>query len=189
MTAFNRLAIPDVIEIVPPRHGDARGFFSEVFKRSAFEAEGIHIDWCQDNQSFSAELGTVRGLHWQAPPFAQDKLVRVLRGAIYDVAVDVRRGSPTYGQWVGIELSADKWNQLLVPVGFAHGFMTIQPDTEVMYKVSAPYSPEAEGAIRWDDPDIGIDWPDLGVEPVLSGKDKIAPAFADLVPVFDYKGA
>ncbi len=187
MTVFNRLAIPEVIEVVPPRHGDDRGFFSEVFKYSAFEAEGIHINWVQDNQSFSAEVGTVRGLHYQKATFAQDKLIRVIRGAIFDVAVDIRRGSPTYGKWVSLELSADKWNQLLVPAGFAHGFMTIRPDTEVIYKVSAPYSPESEGAIRWDDPDIGIDWPKLDVEPTLSGKDKIAPSFADHVPVFDYE--
>lgn len=188
MTTFNRLAIKEIVEVVPPKHGDARGFFSEVFKRSAFDAEGIHIDWVQDNQSFSAEVGTVRGLHFQKAPFAQHKLIRVLRGAIFDVAVDIRRASPNYGRWVGLELSADKWNQLLVPAGFAHGFMTVQPDTEVLYKVSAPYSPESEGAIRWDDPAIGISWPDVGREATLSGKDKVAPFLADHVPVFEYLG-
>ena len=185
MTQFNRLAIPEVIEIVPPRHGDARGFFSEVFKQGDLVANGIAIDWIQDNQSFSAAAGTVRGLHLQAPPFAQDKLVRVLKGAIFDVAVDIRKGSPSYGQWVGLELSAEKWNQLLVPKGFAHGFMTLTPDTEVLYKVSAPYAPQSEVAIIWNDPDIGIVWPEVG--PVeLSGKDRIAPLFAAHEPVFTY---
>jgi dTDP-4-dehydrorhamnose 3,5-epimerase len=118
VTGFRRLAIPEIVEITPLRHGDHRGFFSEVYKRSAFEAEGISIDWIQDNQSFSAEPATVRGLHFQVPPAAQDKLIRVLRGAVYDVAVDIRKGSPSYGRWVGCELSAEKWNQLLVPIGF-----------------------------------------------------------------------
>ena len=186
MTQFNRLAIPDIIEIVPPKSGDHRGFFSEVFKRSAFEAEGIAIDWVQDNQSFSADKGTVRGLHFQAPPFAQDKLIRVIRGAIFDVALDIRKGSPTFGKWVGLELSADRWNQLFIPAGFAHGFMTTAPDTEVMYKVSAPWSREHEHAILWNDPDLAIAWPDAG-EAVLSEKDTVAARFADHVPVFHWE--
>ena len=183
-----RLAISDVVEITPPRFGDHRGYFSETYKRDAFEAEGIHIDWMQDNQSFSSPVGTVRGLHFQAPPFAQDKLVRVLRGAVFDVALDIRRGSPTYGQWVGLELSAEMGNQLLVPIGFAHCFMTLQPDTEVLYKVSAKYSKEHEGAIRWDDPALAIGWPGVGVEPTLSDKDREAPLFADFVSPFEYEG-
>jgi len=185
MTQFNRLAIPEVIEIVPPKFGDARGFFSETFKQIDLVANGIAIDWMQDNQSFSAAVGTVRGLHLQAPPFAQDKLIRVLKGAIFDVAVDIRKGSPSYGQWVGLELSAEKWNQLLVPKGFAHGFMTLTPDTEVMYKVSAPYSPQSEAAIAWDDPDLAISWPDVGAVE-LSAKDRVAPTFALHEPVFSY---
>ena len=188
MTQFIRHAIPDVIEVIPPKYGDNRGFFSEVFKRSAFEDEGIDIEWLQDNHSMSAAVGTVRGLHFQAPPVAQDKVVRVLRGAIYDVAVDIRKGSPTYGKSVGVELSAEKWNQLLVPIGFAHGFMTIEPDTEVLYKVSGPYSKEHEGAIRWNDPDLDVDWPDTGVEPTLSEKDLEAPLFADFETPFTYEG-
>ena len=184
MTGFRRLAIAEVIEITPPKFGDHRGFFSEVFKRSAFEAEGLAIDWVQDNQSLSAEPGTVRGLHFQVPPFAQAKLVRVLRGAIYDVAVDIRKGSPSYGQWVACELSTEKWNQLLVPAGFAHGFMTLSPDTEVLYKVDAPYSRESEGAILWNDPALGIEWPDIGGEKILSDKDNVAPRFADFVSPF-----
>ena len=186
MTEFRRLAIAEVVEITPPKFGDHRGFFSEVFKRSAFEAEGLAIDWIQDNQSFSAEAGTVRGLHFQAPPFAQDKLIRVLRGSIFDVAVDIRKGSPSYGRWVGIELSADKFNQLLIPVGFAHGFMTLTPDVEVLYKVSAPYNRESEGAIVWNDPDLGIDWPRPG-EAILSGKDAEASSFGAFESPFAYE--
>lgn len=188
MTEFIRLAIPEIVEVRPPKHGDRRGFFSEVYKQSAFEDFGLSIDWIQDNQSFSAAIGTVRGLHFQAPPVAQDKLVRVLRGAIYDVAVDIRKGSPNYGKWVGVELSAAKWNQLLVPVGFAHCFMTTEPDTEVLYKVSGPYSREHEGAIRWNDPALGIDWPDVGVAPTLSDKDETAPLLAGFDTPFTYKG-
>ena len=185
MTQFIPTALEGVIEIRPAKFGDSRGFFSEVYKRATFEEAGIHIDWMQDNQSYSAEVGTVRGLHLQAPPFAQDKLVRVLRGAIYDVAVDIRAGSPTYGKWVGVELSAAAFNQLLVPQGFAHGFMTLTPDAEVHYKVSAPYSRESERAIIWNDPDIGIDWPDVGAVH-LSDKDKAAETIAQHIPVFTY---
>lgn len=188
MTSFRRLDIPEVVEVTPPRFGDHRGFFSEVFKRSAFEAEGIAIDWVQDNQSFSASAGTVRGCHFQVPPIAQDKLIRVTRGAIFDVAIDIRKGSPTYGKWVGAELSAENWSQLLVPVGFAHAFMTLVPDTEVIYKVSAPWSREHEGAIRWDDPALGIAWPDLGVPATLTDKDRDAPLLADFDSPFVYEG-
>ncbi|HEX8303036.1 dTDP-4-dehydrorhamnose 3,5-epimerase [Sphingomonas sp.] len=186
MTQFRRLAIPEVIEITPPRFGDHRGFFSEVYKRQAFEAEGIRIDWVQDNQSYSAGMGTVRGLHFQTPPFAQDKLIRVLRGALYDVAVDLRVGSPSYGQWVGCELSAEKWNQLLVPVGFAHGFMTLTPDVEVLYKVSAPYSKANEAAVLWNDPALAIEWPDVGVEVTIIDKDREAPCLSDYDSPFVY---
>jgi dTDP-4-dehydrorhamnose 3,5-epimerase len=186
MTGFRRLAIADIIEITPRKFGDDRGFFSEVFKRGDFEAEGIQIDWIQDNQSLSAQPGTVRGLHFQAPPTAQDKLIRVVRGAIYDVAVDIRIGSPSFGRWVACELSAQAWNQLLVPAGFAHGFMTLVPDTEVLYKVSAPYAPTCEGAIRWDDPALAIAWPDMGAEPMLSDKDRAAPLLADLQSPFRF---
>ena len=185
MIAFERLAIPDVVEIVPPRFQDNRGYFSEVFKRSAFEAQGIAIDWVQDNQSFTELAGTVRGLHFQVPPLAQEKLVRVLRGAIFDVAVDLRRGSATFGKWVGREISADRWNQMLIPIGFAHGFMTLMPDTEVLYKVSAPWSAEHERAIVWNDPDLAIAWPETGVEPTLSDKDQVAPRFADCLGTFE----
>ncbi|MGQ7830295.1 dTDP-4-dehydrorhamnose 3,5-epimerase [Altererythrobacter sp. Z27] len=187
MTKFIRHAIPEIIEVQPEKFGDYRGYFSEVFKQGLFEAEGIAADWIQDNQSYSAQVGTVRGLHFQVPPVAQAKLVRVLRGAIFDVAVDIRKGSPTYGEWVGIELSATVLNQLYVPVGFAHCFMTLEPDTEVLYKVSAPYSREHEGSIFWADKDLGIAWPDTGGAPVLSEKDEVAPSFADFDSPFEYR--
>lgn len=164
--------------MIPQKFGDHRGFFSETWQRERFVAEGIANEWVQENHSLSAEPGTVRGLHFQAPPAAQAKLVRVTRGAIFDVAVDLRRGSPDYGKWVGVELSAAKWNQLLVPAGFAHGFMTIEPDSEVLYKVDALWSRDDERALRWDDPDIGIAWPEIGVAPILSDKDAAAPGFA-----------
>lgn len=188
MTRFVHQAIPGLVEIRPPKYSDRRGYFSEVFRQSDLEDAGLAVNWIQDNQSLSTAVGTVRGLHFQAPPVAQVKLVRVLRGAIYDVAVDIRKNSPTYGRWVGIELSAEKWNQLLVPVGFAHCFMTIEPNTEVLYKISAPYSKEHEGAIRWNDPALGIDWPDPGVEPTLSDKDEVAPLLADFDSPFTYEG-
>lgn len=178
-------ALPGVIEVLPRKHGDARGWFAEVYREDAMREAGIAIDWVQDNQSFSAEAGTLRGLHLQAPPFAQDKLVRVLAGSVLDVAVDVRVGSPTYGRWVAVELSAGKLNQLIVPQGFLHGFVTLEPDTMVHYKVSAFYNREAERAVAWDDPDLAIAWPE-GLVPQLSDKDRIAPAFAALGPVFSY---
>lgn len=168
-----------VLEIVPRRFGDDRGFFAETWNKERFEQAGVANEWCQDNQSLSAEPGTLRGLHYQTPPFAQAKLVRVLRGSVFDVAVDIRRGSPTFGRWVSLTLSADSFNQILVPRGFAHGFLTLEPDTMVLYKVDAPYSGESDRSIRWNDPDIGIDWP-LGRDgvpnaPVLSAKDAEAP--------------
>jgi dTDP-4-dehydrorhamnose 3,5-epimerase len=182
VTEFTRLRIPDLIEASPRKHGDHRGFFSETWAAAEWAEQGIDIAWVQDNQSLSAEAGTVRGLHYQAPPVAQDKLIRVIRGAIYDVALDIRKGSATYGQWAAIELSAGRWNQLLVPRGFAHGFMTLMPGTEVLYKVSAPYAPDREGAILWNDPALGINWPDL--PPTLSPKDRVAAPFSEHVPVF-----
>ena len=177
-----------VVEFMPRQHGDTRGWFSEVFRDDVCLANGIDIDWVQDNQSFSAEAGTLRGLHLQAPPHAQDKLVRVLAGSVLDVAVDIRVGSPSYGQWVAVELTAGKLNALLVPKGFAHGFITLEPDTMVLYKVSAYYNRQSERAIAWDDPDLAIAWP-VGLAPVLSDKDQVAPAFKDLGPVFTHAGA
>lgn len=188
MTSFARLDIAGLIEVTPDKHGDHRGFFSEVFKRSDFEAEGISIDWIQDNQSYSATAGTIRGLHFQLPPLAQHKLIRVLRGSIFDVVVDIRRGSPTFAKWAGRTLSSANWRQLLVPIGLAHGFMTIEPDTEVMYKVSAPWSREHERTIRWDDPALGIEWPRMGTTPTLTDKDRDAPTLAEFDSPFVYRG-
>ncbi|MCB1376849.1 MAG: dTDP-4-dehydrorhamnose 3,5-epimerase [Alphaproteobacteria bacterium] len=177
----NDLGLGGVLEIIPRKFGDARGFFSETWQRQRFADAGATIDWMQDNQSFSAEPGTLRGLHFQVAPFAQDKLIRVLRGSIFDVAVDIRSGSPTYGKWVSKILSAETFNQLLIPKGFAHGFLTLEPDVEVLYKVSAPYAPDCDRSVRWDDPAIGIAWPvAAGQKPVLSGKDAAAPLLAEI---------
>jgi dTDP-4-dehydrorhamnose 3,5-epimerase len=177
--------IAEIRIVVPRRHGDERGFFSEVWNRRALAEAGIDIDFVQDNHSLSAEAGTLRGLHFQSPPFAQNKLVRVLRGAILDVAVDLRRGSTSYGRHVAVELSAANWRQLLVPGEFAHGFVTLEPMTEVAYKVDAYYAPTHDKGIRWDDPDLAIAWPLRGRPPILSAKDRAQPAFADLPAYFD----
>ncbi|WP_188261057.1 dTDP-4-dehydrorhamnose 3,5-epimerase [Azospirillum tabaci] len=174
------LAIPDVKIIRPKKFGDSRGFFSETYSKKAFEAAGLHYDFVQDNQSLSAEVGTVRGLHFQLAPFAQDKLVRVVKGAILDVAVDIRKGSPTYGQHVAAVVSAEEWNQILVPIGFAHGFCTLEPDTEVIYKVTNFYSAEHDRGLLWNDPDLGIDWPVAADKALLSDKDRKQPRLADL---------
>ncbi len=178
------LGIPDVKILTPKRFGDARGFFSETYNKAALAEHGITLDFIQDNHSMSQPVGVLRGLHFQTPPFAQDKLVRVVRGRIYDVAVDIRSGSPTYGKWVGAEISAEAWNQILVPVGFAHGFVTLEPDTEVIYKVTGPYAPDHDKGLAWNDPAIGIDWPLNGVEPTLSDKDTKHPGLADLPAYF-----
>lgn len=173
------LAIPEVKLIVPARHADSRGYFSEVYNRRALAEAGVDAPFLQDNQSYSARAGTVRGLHYQGPPSAQAKLVRVLRGAVFDVAVDARKGSPTYGRWVGAELSAENGAQLFVPAGFLHGFATLAPDTEVLYKVDAHYDRAAEGAVRWDDPDLGIDWPVAARGAHVSERDAAAPRWAE----------
>jgi dTDP-4-dehydrorhamnose 3,5-epimerase len=173
------LELPELVELTPRRFGDERGFFSEVWNHARFAEAGIPTQFVQDNVSLSRSKGVLRGLHFQTPPAAQAKLVRVSRGSIFDVGVDIRRSSPTFGRWAGVVLSAEKWNQLYVPEGFAHGFVTLEDDTEVTYKVSAPYSPEHDRSIRFDDPAIGIDWP-LDGEPVLSDKDAKAPLLADV---------
>lgn len=176
--------IPDVVEITPKKFGDHRGFFSEVFKRSALRDADIDIDFVQDNHSMSQAVGVVRGLHYQKPPFAQAKLIRVVRGAIFDVAVDIRTNSPTFGQHVSRILSADNWKQLLIPAGFAHGFATLEPDTQVLYKVNAPYAPDHEAGILWNDPALGIDWPVSESEATLSEKDTVYPTLANAKLVF-----
>ena len=185
MTTLEKTAIPDVRVIVPQRHGDHRGFFSEVYNRRRYAEVGVDLDFVQDNHSLSADVGTIRGLHFQSPPFAQDKLVRVTRGRILDVAVDIRRSSPTYGQHVAVELSAQNWRQLLVPIGFAHGFCTLEPDTEVIYKVSNYYSAEHDHGLAFDDPALAIPWPLDPNKAVLSDKDRHHPHLADLPTWFE----
>ena len=182
------LDIPDVKILTPRKFGDDRGFFSEVYNKQRLSDAGIDLDFIQDNQSLSAETGVLRGLHFQKPPMAQAKLVRVVRGRILDVAVDIRRGSPTFGRHVSAEISAEAWNQILVPVGFAHGFVTLEPNTEVIYKVDAPYAPETEAGIIWNDPDLGIAWPVAAEDVQLSAKDEILPTLAELDVIFDYQG-
>ena len=179
-------ALPDVLILTPRRFGDARGWFTETWNAARMADAGLDLPWVQDNHSFSAAKGTLRGLHYQSPPRAQDKLVRCTRGAILDVAVDFRAGSPTFAQWVVVELSAENGRQLLVPKGFLHGFVTLTEDTEVQYKCTDFYSPEHDGAVRWDDPDIGIDW--RTTAPILSDKDAKAPLLADAGRPFRWEG-
>ncbi|WEJ59310.1 dTDP-4-dehydrorhamnose 3,5-epimerase [Devosia sp. FJ2-5-3] len=164
-----------VLEIQPQMHGDERGSFCEVWNADDFARHGIRTQFVQDNHSVSRQRGVMRGLHYQLAPFAQDKLVRVVRGSIFDVAADIRPNSPTFGRWIGVELSAARWNQLLVPAGYAHGFVTLEPDTEVIYKVSRPYSRDHERAIRFDDPRLAIAWPVDASAMQLSEKDRLAP--------------
>ncbi|MBC2664431.1 dTDP-4-dehydrorhamnose 3,5-epimerase [Novosphingobium flavum] len=177
---FVSLDLPGVIEIRPRRLGDERGYFAETFRLAQFcEAAGT-FDFVQENESLSARPGTLRGLHFQTAPFEQGKLVRCTAGAIFDVAVDLRTGSPTYGKWVAVELSAALGNQLWVPPGFAHGFCTLVPNTVVSYKVTAVYSPEHDKGVAWNDPDIAVVWPDIAEPETLSAKDRVQPALADL---------
>ncbi len=178
------LAIPDVKLITCPRFSDERGFFSETFNAAAFAAAGISLTFVQDNHSRSGIAGTVRGLHYQSQPLAQDKLVRVPRGRILDVAVDIRRSSATFGRHVAAEISASAWNQILVPAGFAHGFVTLEPDTEVIYKVTNAYSPEHDHGILWSDPALGIDWPVREGKALLSARDQRFPKLSDASILF-----
>lgn len=189
MTEINRLAIPDVVKIVPTRHGDERGYFCEVFKDAWFRQHVADVAFVQDNQSVSVAKGTVRGLHFQLDPLAQGKLVHCPRGAIYDVAVDIRRGSPTYGRWVAAELSSENGAQLWIPAGFAHGFATLVPDTIVHYKVTAPYSASHDRGLRWNDDDIDIDWPIERDDAILSDKDRTQPRLSELSHHFEYRPA
>lgn len=170
-------AIPDVKLIRPLKHGDHRGFLSETFSRRAFHGAVTAADFVQENQSHSARSGTLRGLHFQTRPHAQAKLIRVLRGAIWDVALDLREGSSSFGRHVAALLSAENWTQLFIPAGFAHGFCTLEPDTEILYKLTEYYAPECEAGIRWNDPALGIEWPVEGGEPVLSERDRNLPSF------------
>lgn len=187
--AFEPLAIPAVVLVRPKKFGDARGYFMETYSAEAFAAAGIGAVFVQDNQSLSGPRGVVRGLHFQAPPVPQAKLVRVLKGSIFDVAVDLRLGSPSYGKWCGATLSADGAEQLFVPHGFAHGFCTLEPDTEVAYKVDGLYAPQCEGGLAWNDPVLAIDWPLTAGEAQLSGRDAALPAFAGFASPFRYEAA
>jgi dTDP-4-dehydrorhamnose 3,5-epimerase len=182
MLEIRRLELDGLLEIRPPRFGDDRGFFSEVWREDRLAEAGVRSRFVQDNHSYSKTRGVLRGLHFQLPPAAQDKLVRVSHGSIFDVAVDIRRDSPTFGRWAGVVLSAREWNQLFVPKGFAHGFVTLEEDTEVLYKASTVYAPELERAIRFDDPAIGIDWPIDTSSVILSDKDRAAPLLSQIQP-------
>jgi dTDP-4-dehydrorhamnose 3,5-epimerase len=173
------LALGEIKRLVPQRHGDARGYFVETFNKKALAEVGISFEPVQENQSYSRQVGTVRGLHFQAEPFAQAKLVRVLRGRIFDVALDIRRSSTTFGAWVGMELSALGGEQILIPAGFAHGFCTLDQDTEIAYLVDAPYSATHDRSVSWNDPDLAIDWPPMAGA-VISAKDAAAPGLAAL---------
>ena len=178
-----RLSIPEVLLITPKRHGDARGWFSETYVKKALAEQGVHDDFLQDNQAFSAQRGTLRGLHLQVPPAPISKLVRCLRGAIFDVAVDVRAGSPTFGLWAGAELTADSGTQLYCPRGFAHASVTLTADAEVFYKIDGYYAPEAERGLRWNDPAIGVDWPIAAGDIITNERDSRLPLLADFEPV------
>jgi dTDP-4-dehydrorhamnose 3,5-epimerase len=186
MVEIRPLRLDGALEIRPRKFGDDRGFFSETWSQKSLAEAGVELNFVQDNHSFSAARGVLRGMHYQLPPSAQEKLVRVSRGAIYDVLVDIRRGSPTFGQWEGVIVSVELWNQILVPKGFAHGFVTLEPNTEVQYKVTAFYDAESDRGIAYDDPAIGIEWPVDPAEIQLSAKDKAAPRLADIDTGFDW---
>ena len=179
---IEHLDLDGVLLITPRRIGDERGFFSETFRADAFEAVAGPVRFVQDNHSRSARRGTIRGLHYQSAPRGQGKLVRVLRGAILDVAVDARKGSPTFGQHVAVELSAENWQQLFIPEGFLHGFCTLTDDVDVAYKVTDHYSPAHDGGVRWNDPTIGIVWPVREEDAMVSDKDRTAPSFEEIFP-------
>ena len=180
------LAIPDVLLVTPPRFADTRGYFTETYTKSKFAAAGIAVDFVQDNQSLSSARGTVRGLHFQLSPTPQSKLVRAVTGAVFDVAVDLRRGSPSYGRWCGATLTAGRGEQLFIPRGFAHAFCTLEPDTLVAYKVDGFYDKAAEGGLRWDDPDIAIRWPVPPEAVFVSDKDAVLPTLRDAAVPFDF---
>jgi dTDP-4-dehydrorhamnose 3,5-epimerase len=186
MTQVTPLSIPEVLLIEPKKFGDERGFFSETYNAKVLAQAGFDGVFVQDNHSRSPQKGTVRGLHFQAPPFAQDKLIRVTRGAILDVAVDIREGSATYGKAVWAELSAENWRQLLVPKGFAHGFQTLTEDCEVLYKVTDYYAPAAEAGLLWNDPALNIAWP--GIAPVINARDAAWPPLAQFETPFRRQG-
>ena len=176
--------IPDVKILTPRRFSDARGLFCETWSKSTLQSAGLSLDFVQDNHSISTEKGTIRGLHFQLPPFAQDKLIRVIRGSALDIALDIRRSSPTFGKHVAVLLTADNWQQILVPAGFAHGFVTLEPNTEVLYKVTRPYSAQHDRGIAWNDPDLAINWGVEGAAAILSDKDRNHPRLKDAPDLF-----
>jgi dTDP-4-dehydrorhamnose 3,5-epimerase len=180
-------AAPGLIALTPPRHGDDRGYLSETYSLRRFAEAGVDVDFVQDNHTFSAAKGTIRGLHFQAPPHEQGKLVRVVRGAIVDVVVDIRRGSPAFGRAIAVELSAENWRQLYVPPGFAHGFCTLTPDAEVLYRMTKYYAADADRGLAFDDPDLAIRWPVEPSDAILSEKDRRHPRLRDLPAYFSYE--
>lgn len=185
---LEQTVLQGVVILTPARHGDDRGFFSESWNKSRLDQAGLNYDFIQDNHSVSENSGTVRGLHFQSPPHAQAKLVRCGQGALLDVAVDIRRGSPTFGKWVGVELTAQNGKQLLIPAGFLHGFVTRTPNTEIIYKCTDYYAPDCDASVRYDDPYIGIDWGLDEEAPRLSDKDRDAPYLADIDTPFIFEG-
>ncbi|MGH9447040.1 MAG: dTDP-4-dehydrorhamnose 3,5-epimerase [Terriglobia bacterium] len=178
-------ALPEVKIIKPQRYADRRGFFSETYNKRSLAEAGIHLDFVQDNHSFSVEKGVVRGIHFQVPPHAQYKLVQVIRGSVLDIALDLRRSSKTFGKHVSAVLSGADWNQMLIPIGFGHGFCTLEPNTEVVYKVTDYYAPECERGILWNDPEVGVAWPVAPGEAILSVKDMHSPCLAQSGDLFD----
>jgi dTDP-4-dehydrorhamnose 3,5-epimerase len=185
---IEKTPLAGLVVLTPTRFGDNRGFFSESWSRKRMQEHGLDLDYVQDNHSVSSAVGTVRGLHFQSPPHAQAKLVRCGRGLLFDVAVDIRRGSPTYGQWFGTELSFENGKQMLIPVGFLHGFATRAPDTEIIYKCTDYYAPDCDGSVRFDDPAIGVDWGIDAAAAILSEKDLKAPLLADIDNKFVFEG-
>ncbi|HET6535647.1 MAG TPA: dTDP-4-dehydrorhamnose 3,5-epimerase [Sphingomicrobium sp.] len=181
---FRKFELDGPVEIKPRKIEDERGYFSEVFRLDEFAAEASPVEFVQDNQSLSARFGTIRGIHFQSPPAAQGKLVRCLAGRLVDIAVDLRRDSPTYGSWISVELSPEENNQLWIPEGFGHAFCTLEPNSIVSYRVTSYYSPENDKGVSWDDPDIGITWPDCADATTLSPKDRNQPSLADLPHYF-----
>jgi dTDP-4-dehydrorhamnose 3,5-epimerase len=185
---IEKLDISGLVLLAPERHGDERGFFSETFRADILAASGIGLTFVQDNHTYSAQKGVLRGLHFQVPPRAQGKLIRCSRGSILDVVVDIRKGSPSFGRHIAVELSAVNWRQLWVPPGFAHGYVTLEADCEVIYKVTEYHAPDCDRGIAWDDPDLRIDWRYLGAEVVVSDRDRKLPRLADTAPAFQFNG-
>lgn len=185
---FRTFAIEGPLELVPRKIEDSRGYFTETFRLAAFAEQAGPVEFVQDNQSLSVRAGTIRGIHFQSRPKAQGKLVRCLSGSVFDVAVDMRTGSPTYGQWIAAALTPQENNQLWIPVGFGHAFCTLEPNSVIAYRVTDYYSPENDKGVAWDDPQIAIDWPDVADADTLSAKDREQPALSDIPAYFSVKG-